>query len=74
MRVTQCARDLRKAFPKIQGFSSRNLLFMRRFADEFCDASIVKQFASHLPWWQLYLSTVDDQLRHPAGQPNLGAN
>jgi hypothetical protein len=37
----------------MRGFSARNLHFMRRFAEEFPDAAIVKQLASQLPWWHL---------------------
>lgn len=51
--IDRLARDLRKSFPEMQGFSSRNLLFMRRFAQEFPDAPIVKQVASQLPWWHV---------------------
>ena len=51
--IDRLARDLRKSFPEMRGFSSRNLLFMRSFADEFRDAAIVKQLASQLPWWHL---------------------
>src|SRR5687767_9451792 len=51
--IDRLARDLRKSFPDMQGFSARNLLFMRRFADEFPDEAIVKQLASQLPWWHL---------------------
>jgi predicted nuclease of restriction endonuclease-like (RecB) superfamily len=48
--IDRLARDLRMSFPDMQGFSSRNLLFMRRFAEEFPDAAIVKQLVSQLPW------------------------
>jgi len=48
--IDRLARDLRKSFPEMQGFSSRNLLFMRSFAEEFGDAVIVKQLVSLLPW------------------------
>ena len=48
--IDRLARDLRKSFPDMQGFSSRNLLFMRRFAEEFPEAAIVKQLVSQLPW------------------------
>ena len=48
--IDRLARDLRQAFPDMQGFSTRNLQFMRRFAEEFRDASIVKQLVSLLPW------------------------
>ena len=37
----------------MQGFSSRNLQFLRSFAAEFPDEAIVKQLASQLPWWRL---------------------
>jgi predicted nuclease of restriction endonuclease-like (RecB) superfamily len=48
--IGRLARDLRKSFPDMRGFSSRNLLFMRSFAEEFRDAAIVKQLVSQLPW------------------------
>ena len=51
--VERLARDLRRSFPNMQGFSTRNLLFMRSFAEYFPDAAIVKQLASQLPWWHL---------------------
>jgi hypothetical protein len=41
--------DLRKRFPDMQGFSARNLLFMRKFAEEYRDAQKVKQLVSQLP-------------------------
>jgi hypothetical protein len=34
----------------MQGFSSRNLLFMRSFAEACPDARKVKQLVSQLPW------------------------
>jgi predicted nuclease of restriction endonuclease-like (RecB) superfamily len=51
--VDRLARDLRRSFPDMQGFSSRNLQFMRSFAREIPDPAIVKQLASQLPWWHL---------------------
>ncbi len=48
--IERLARDLRKSFPEMQGFSTRNLQFMRSFAEEFPDAAIVKQLVSKLPW------------------------
>jgi len=51
--IERLGRDLRKSFPEMQGFSNRNLQFMRSFAEEFPDASIVKQLASQLPWWHI---------------------
>jgi predicted nuclease of restriction endonuclease-like (RecB) superfamily len=51
--IDRLGRDLRKSFPEMQGFSTRNLELMRRFAQEFPDAAIAKQLASQLPWWHL---------------------
>ena len=48
--IGRLGRDLRKSFPEMQGFSTRNLQFMRSFAKEFPDAAIVKQLVSLLPW------------------------
>ncbi|MCE9637372.1 MAG: PDDEXK nuclease domain-containing protein [Planctomycetes bacterium] len=44
------AEDLRKGYPDMKGFSSRNLLFMRSFAEACPDAEKVKQLVSQLPW------------------------
>jgi len=48
--VEQLSTDLRRAFPEMKGFSSRNLLFMRRFAKTWSDEELVKQVVSLLPW------------------------
>ena len=37
----------------MHGFSPRNLLFMRSFAEAYPDATIVKQLVSQLPWGQV---------------------
>jgi predicted nuclease of restriction endonuclease-like (RecB) superfamily len=48
--IDRLAADLRRAFPDMKGFSPRNLLFMRSFAETWPDAEIVKQLVSQLPW------------------------
>ena len=48
--IERLALDLHQAFPDMQGFSKRNLLFMRAFAEAYPDAEIVKQVVSLLPW------------------------
>jgi predicted nuclease of restriction endonuclease-like (RecB) superfamily len=48
--IDRLADDLRQAFPEVAGFSRRNLLFMRAFAEAFPDAEIVKQVVSQIPW------------------------
>lgn len=48
--VDRLSSDLREAFPDMSGLSSRNLLFMRGFAEAYPEAKIVKQLVSQLPW------------------------
>ena len=48
--IDRLSADLREEFPDMQGMSSRNLLFMRAFAEVYADAEIVKQLVSQLPW------------------------
>jgi len=48
--IDRLAADLREAFPDMKGFSPRNLLFMRGFAEACPDREKVKQLVSQLPW------------------------
>lgn len=48
--IERLARDLRSEFPDMKGFSPRNMLFMRAFADAYSNEAIVKQLVSLLPW------------------------
>ena len=48
--IERLAADLRAAFPDQQGFSPRNLKYMKRFAEEWPQCSIVQQLAAQLPW------------------------
>ena len=48
--VERLAKDLRAEFPEMNGWSYRNLLFMREFGATYADAEIVKQLVSQLPW------------------------
>lgn len=50
--IEQLAKDLTAAFPEMKGFSRRNLLYMRSFAEEWPDFEIVQQAVAHLPWGQ----------------------
>ena len=47
--IDRLSRDLSREFPDMRGFSPRNLLFMRAFADGYADETIVKQLVSLLP-------------------------
>lgn len=70
--IERLARDLREAFPDMKGFSTRNLMYMRDFAEGWPVAEIVQQLAAQLPWFHnvLLLTRVKDptlRLRY-AGQ------
>lgn len=49
--IEQLAQDLRAAFPEMKGFSSRNLKYMRAFAEAYADEPIVQQLAAQIPWF-----------------------
>ncbi len=42
--------DLKREFPDIQGFSSRNLRNMRNFYKEYPDMEILQTLSAKLPW------------------------
>jgi predicted nuclease of restriction endonuclease-like (RecB) superfamily len=48
--VDQLAKDLTAAFPDMKGFSRRNLLYMRSFAEQWPEAEFVQQAVAQLPW------------------------
>jgi predicted nuclease of restriction endonuclease-like (RecB) superfamily len=48
--IDRLASDLAEAYPDMKGFSPRNLLFMRSFAEAYSDHKQVKQLVSLLPW------------------------
>ncbi len=48
--IDRLAADLLAGNPDMKGFSARNLLFMRSFAEACPDAEKVKQLVSQLPW------------------------
>ena len=49
--IDQLAKDLHQAFPEMQGFSPRNLKYMRALAEAWPDEAIVQQAAAQLPWF-----------------------
>jgi len=49
--IDRLAKDLKTAFPELKGFSSRNLKYMRRFAEAWPDPEFVQQPAAQLPWF-----------------------
>jgi predicted nuclease of restriction endonuclease-like (RecB) superfamily len=49
--IERIAKDLKREFPDIRGFSSRNLKYMRAFAEAYPDEQIVQQAAAQIPWF-----------------------
>lgn len=49
--IEQLASDLVRSFPEMKGLSSRNLKYMRAFADAWPEDAIVQQAAAQLPWF-----------------------
>lgn len=64
--VERLGRDLRRSFPAMQSFSTRNLRSMRVFAEEIPDAAIVKQLVSQLPWG--HVVRVLQRIKEPAAR------
>jgi predicted nuclease of restriction endonuclease-like (RecB) superfamily len=48
--IDQLSHDLRAEFAEMKGFSTRNLKYMRKFAEEYPDAEFVQQLVAQLPW------------------------
>jgi predicted nuclease of restriction endonuclease-like (RecB) superfamily len=46
--IDQLAKDLKQEFPEMSGFSSRNLKYMRAFAEAYPDGLIVQQAAAQI--------------------------
>lgn len=53
--IDQLSKDLKSAFPDMKGFSTRNLKYMRKFAEEYPEAEFVQQVAAQLPWFHIAL-------------------
>ena len=48
--IEQLATDLARDFPDMTGFSSRNLKYMRAFAEAYPDDEVVQRSVALLPW------------------------
>ena len=48
--IDDVARELNLEFPKIKGFSVRNLKYMKTFYNEYKDDELVQQLVAQLPW------------------------
>jgi predicted nuclease of restriction endonuclease-like (RecB) superfamily len=49
--IDNLATDLRKAFPEMKGFSSRNLKYMRSFAEAYPDEQFVQEVLAQITWY-----------------------
>ena len=49
--INRLARDLKREFPEMKGFSPRNLKYMRAFAEAYRDEQFVQQLAAQIPWF-----------------------
>ncbi len=48
--IDRLSADLKQAFPEMNGFSTRNLKYMRKFAHMWQDETIVQKLFAQLPW------------------------
>ena len=62
--IERLSADLRGTFPEMKGFSSRNLKYMKAFAQECPDLQIGQQSAAQLPWF--HIVTLITKLSDPA--------
>jgi predicted nuclease of restriction endonuclease-like (RecB) superfamily len=61
--IDQLAKDLRRAFPDMHGFSPRNLKYMRALAEAWPDESIVQGPLAQLTWY--HNLTILEKLKSP---------
>ncbi len=62
--IERLSADLRATFPEMKGFSSRNLKYMKVFAQECPELQIGQQSAAQLPWF--HIVTLITKLSDPA--------
>ena len=49
--IDQLSKDLKLAFPEMKGFSTRNLKYMRKFAEEYPQVDFVQEVLAQLTWY-----------------------
>lgn len=49
--IERLSQDLRSAFPELKGFSPRNLMYMRAFAEAWPEPEFVQEVLAQLPWY-----------------------
>jgi predicted nuclease of restriction endonuclease-like (RecB) superfamily len=48
--IDRLSQDLRREFPELKGLSSRNLKYMRAFAEAYPESEFVQQLVAQIPW------------------------
>jgi len=61
--ISQLAKDLKREFPDMRGFSRSNLTYMRAFANAWPDEEFVHQLGGQIPW--KHNCAVLDKLKEP---------
>ena len=64
--IDRLSVDLKDEFPAMNGFSARNLKYMRKFAENWPDISIVQEVLAQISWYHnlaLLEKLKDEQLR-----------
>jgi predicted nuclease of restriction endonuclease-like (RecB) superfamily len=49
--IDQLSKDLRSEFPEMKGFSTRNLKYIRKFAEEYPAVEFVQEALAQLTWY-----------------------
>lgn len=49
--IDTIAKELSSEFPDLQGFSSRNLKYMRKFAEAYKEIEFVQEALAQIPWY-----------------------
>jgi predicted nuclease of restriction endonuclease-like (RecB) superfamily len=62
--VELLSKDLKKVFPNLSGFSTRNLWDMKRFYSEYKENKILRQLVAEIPWGHnlLILNKIKDEI------------
>jgi predicted nuclease of restriction endonuclease-like (RecB) superfamily len=61
--IERLAKDLKREFPDMKGFSRTNLMYMRAFAEAWPDEQFVHQLGGQIPWKHncIIISKIKDQ-------------
>ena len=49
--IDNISKEIKSEFPDLKGFSSRNLKYMRKFAEEYKDIEFVQEALAQITWY-----------------------